>query len=373
MAELTWDQVRAWRVGRSHLDRRVPRRKLLDVVGDVCAIHAQVQSAAELSLWARVEDIRPQDVRDALWKRRTLARTWSIRGTLHLHRARDMPLYTAALSTNRRWWTGAWLKFVGLSAEELDSLLAAIRRVLTDRPMRREELTEKVAARVGPHVREQMASGWGTLLKPAAFQGSLISGPPRGQNVTFVRPDRWLRTWKDVDPEEAMREVFRRYLRAFGPSGHEEFAAWWGIAPGPARRVRMELENELEQVEVEGTRLWAVRGDGGRIAAEGDTPPVRLLPNFDAYVMGFRPREQLHEERVAARISRKAGWISPVVLVEGRAAGVWGYDLASREVQVIVEPFQRLSAAHRRGIAEEADRLGAFLDAPARLSVARPS
>jgi hypothetical protein len=373
VAEFTWDQVRAWRVRRSHLDARAPRRKLLDVVSDICAVHAQVHSAAELSLWARVEDLTRDDVRDALWKRRTLVRTWSMRGTLHLHRSSEWPLYVAALSTNRRWWSRAWLNYVGLDAEGLESLVKAIRAALTDRPMTREELAARIASRVGSRVREELASGWGTLLKPAAYQGALISGPPRGQNVTFVRPDRWLRDWAAVDGEDAMAEVYRRFLRTFGPSNHQDFAAWWGIEPGRFRSVRLALEETLERVSVEGQKAWAIPADVRRMAGVKLDTEVRLLPNFDAYVMGFRPRDQLHEKRAADRIFRKAGWISPVVLIEGRAEGVWAYERGKRAVEVTVEPFRRLSAAERKGIAGEADRLGAFLDAPARLSVARPS
>jgi hypothetical protein len=310
-------------------------------------------------------------VRDALWKRRTLVRTWSIRGTLHLHRSTELPVYVAALSTNRRWWTGAWLTYVGLDAEGLDSLLKAIRTSLTGRPMTREELSEKVARRVGPHVREEMASGWGTLLKPAAFQGALISGPPQGQNVTFVRPDRWLKKWESVDGEEAMGEVYRRFLRAFGPAGHQDFASWWGIQPGRFRRIREGLEHELEEVLVDGRPAWIPARDARRLAGVERTTSVRLLPNFDAYVMGFRPRDQLHAKRFAQRIFRTAGWISPVVLVDGWVAGVWGYERGTRGIEVTVEPFQRLSAAHRGALGEETDRLGAFLGLPARASFAR--
>jgi hypothetical protein len=355
-------------VTRNHLEERAPRRKLLEVVSDVCAIQAQVQSAAELSLWARVEDLTPEDVRDALWKRRSLVRTWSLRGTLHLHRSSELPLYVAALRTNRRWWTGAWLKYVGLDAAGLEQLLKAIRAALTDRPMSREELAEKIARRVGPRVRKEMASGWGTLLKPAAFQGSLISGPPRGQNVTFVRPDRWLPKWHTVDGDDAMGEVYWRYLRTFGPATHLDFAAWWGDQPGRFKEARLRLEPQLEQVSVEGVKGWAMPADVRRIRALEPSTAVRLLPLFDAYVMGFRPREELHEKRVASKIFRTAGWVTPVVLIGGRAEGVWGYERGPRGVEVTVEPFRKLSSSERNAISEEADRLGRFLGAPSRVS-----
>jgi hypothetical protein len=133
------------------------------------------------------------------------------------------------------------------------------------------------------------------------------------------------------------------------------------------------LDDELDEVIVEGQKTWVRPKDVPRIAGIRAEPAVRLLPNFDAYVMGFRPREQLHDKRFADRIFRKGAWISPVVLVDGRAAGVWGYQRGKRGVEVTIEPFERLSAARRKTIREEADRLGAFLDSRVRLSMKRPS
>jgi hypothetical protein len=47
-------------------------------------IQAQVMSAAELALGARVDGLSPQDVQSALWHHRTLVKTWAMRGTLDL-------------------------------------------------------------------------------------------------------------------------------------------------------------------------------------------------------------------------------------------------------------------------------------------------
>jgi hypothetical protein len=54
MTRLDWDQVRAWRLARHHLDRRVPKGRVLEAVSDVSGIQAQVQSSAELQVWARL-------------------------------------------------------------------------------------------------------------------------------------------------------------------------------------------------------------------------------------------------------------------------------------------------------------------------------
>jgi uncharacterized protein YcaQ len=369
---LTWDQVRGWRLGRQRLTERAPRRSLQTVVSEICGVHAQVSSAAELQLWARVDRVTPQHIRDVLWKKRTLARTWCMRGTLHLLTAEDLPLYVAALRTHDRWWKGAWLKFVGLTEPQLRQLLDAIRQSLGARPLTRVELAEKVAKRVGSSAKERMLSNWGEMLKPAAFHGWLMSGPPRGQNVTFVRPDKWLGEWREWDSAEAWREIVRRYLRAYGPATREEFARWWGMQPAPAGRILKASGEELDEVDVEGERAWVLATEipDMRRSARQDHP-VRLLPAFDVYVTGSRPKESLVERRFEPRVFRQAGWVSPVVLVNGKVAGVWSHEQTAGRPDLTVEPFAKLTARQKKEIALEADRLGSFLGSPVRVTFAR--
>jgi hypothetical protein len=81
---------------------------------------------------------------------------------------------------------------------------------------------------------------------------------------------------------------------------------------------------------------------------------VRLLPHFDVYTIGYRPRERLVPAEHAPRVFRQAGgWISPVVLLDGLAAGVW--DPATGEVEL----WRRLSRDERAQLEEELARVPA--------------
>jgi hypothetical protein len=71
--ELSWAEVHAFRLERHHLARRAAKEDLARVVGDIGGVQAQVMSAAELQAAVRV-DCQVQDVRDALWKHKTLAK-----------------------------------------------------------------------------------------------------------------------------------------------------------------------------------------------------------------------------------------------------------------------------------------------------------
>jgi hypothetical protein len=364
---VTWDQVRAWRLAHHFLIGRAPKKSLLKVVRSTCGVHAQVQSSAELQIWARVRGVAVDDVRRALWDERTLVRTWSLRGTLHLHAADDLPIFVAALREHDRWWKGSWLRMIGMTETELRSVLAAIRTSLGARPLTREQLADKVAQRVGPTGRDRMMSGWGEMLKPASFQGFLCSGPPRGQSVTFVRPDRWLAAWKPPAPDDAWTEIVRRYLRAYGPADREEFGRWWGMQPAPAGRVLTAAAERvgLSAVTVEGHARWFPTEDLGGLQKSQPSGGVRLLPAFDVYVVGTRPRSALVDPQHEAKVFRRAGWISPVVLIDGRASGIWRHQRNGSGLAVEVQPFGKPAARHREAIEDEARRLGRFLDAPA--------
>jgi hypothetical protein len=51
----------AWRSERHHLQRRASREKMLDVIAQIGGLHAQLLSSAELTVWARVDSLSPQD------------------------------------------------------------------------------------------------------------------------------------------------------------------------------------------------------------------------------------------------------------------------------------------------------------------------
>lgn len=157
-------------------------------------------------------------MRESLWERRELVKTWTLRGTLHLHPSDELSLWTAA----RRAVVGEE-DYAADGVENVDDVVVAIGEVLRGRRLLREELADAVAERVGAAPREKLASGWGNYLGDAAIADVLCFGPPAGSKVTFVHPDDWLGPQREWDPPEALREVARRYAEAYGPVGPRQF------------------------------------------------------------------------------------------------------------------------------------------------------
>ena len=206
-----------------------------------------------------------------------------MRGTLHLLPAADYPLWQAALSTRRGHERGAWLRYFGVSRSELETVLEAISAALDGPPLTREALAAAIARETGsPALGQKMLGSWGSLLKPAAFQGRLCFGPNQGPNVCFTRPDRWLagagRTAgrpAPLDPDAARREVTRRYLATYGPATREDLGRWWGETPPRAGAMLAALGDEIVPVEIAGGPPGA--GPAWALAGDVDAPPRRRL------------------------------------------------------------------------------------------------
>ena len=102
--------------------------------------------------------------------------------------------------------------------------------------------------------------------------------------------------------------------------------------------------------------------DVDEAAAAVPSGVVRLLPAFDHYVVAApRDAEAILPAEHRARVYRPQGWLSPVLLVDGRMAGVWSYDAQGDRVAITVEPFAPVGSEVRTGVEAEAQRLAAFL------------
>src|SRR5712691_2477387 len=334
---LSRTQVNSWRLSRHHLAKRARKGQIEKVVSDLCGVQAQVLSYAGLAIWARVEGITMHDVQDALWKHRSLVKTWCMRGTLHLISASDLPVYVAARKTTmvvkRDWLTPE------IDVEERKRIVRAIREALDGQILTRERLAEEVVRRLGMRssVRKHMLSGWGNLLHPAAEEGYLCFGPSKGSKVTFVQPDQWIGRWDEPSGRDAWKTLLRQFFSTYGPATHHDIGHWWGLRPDRAKMLLESIADELEEVEFEGEKRWVRRADVAQIIEVERVRSVKLLPSWDGYAMFYHPREFFVSQSHRARIFTKLQGNKPVLLIDGVAGGIWEQRRKSSLTEVKVQ------------------------------------
>jgi hypothetical protein len=372
---MSWAEVRARRLDRQALSAPWRDARPADIVAAMCGAHAQVLSAAELSIGLRLAGVTRAEVRGALWTERSLVKTFGPRGTVHLLSAQDLPMWIGALSAIPPSHTNH-AKDVRLTPEQTDAVVEAIAVALNDTVLTVDELGKAVVASTGPWAGDLVMPAfngmwprWRQALGTAAHRGALCFGPNRGVKVTYTNPHRWLPGFRPANRETALSSIVRRYLHAYGPATAQQFARWLGAPQRWAAELFDSLAGELQQVEVEGAHAWQLAMDS---TVPSTTPQgVRLLPYFDAYVVGCHPRALLFPGRAAERALSPSGQAGnfPVLLIDGVVAGVWHQRRSGRKLDITVEPFARLTAPQRRALDGQVERIGAFLEGTLHLTI----
>ncbi|MFL1379182.1 winged helix DNA-binding domain-containing protein [Nocardiopsis protaetiae] len=368
----TWQDMTARRLWRHGL--AVPGDSAADVVSAMCGAHAQVMSAAELSVGLRLKGADRTHVRSALWDTHELIKTFGPRGTVHLLPARELPLWAAALDAAERAGNPKVFHQGLLTPEQVQELVVAVTEILADQELTVDELTEALAAHAGPWAADRVMDAfqdkwprWRAATQTLANRGALCFGPTRGRKVTYTSPRRWLPGFAPADTDTALAHVVLSYLRAYGPATPQHFAQWTATPKRWASALFASLEGRIEPVEVEGAVAYRVAGDVE--AAPGPVPEVLLLPYFDAYTVGAHPREVVFPGAAHRRaLAGSQAGNYPVLYLDGVAAGVWHQRRSGRRLDVTVEALVPLSAARREAVAERVERIGGVLEAVPRLS-----
>jgi uncharacterized protein YukE len=366
--------------------RRLQRHALLppapsgtdpaEIAAVICGAHAQVLSAAEVSIALRIHSATRTTVRRALWDDHRLIKTYGPRGTVHLLAADDLPMWMAALSA-----IPAHSPFpdgVRLTPKQAEQIVDAIGHALEDAELTIDELDQAVMKLAGKWAGDRVMPAfqdlwprWRQAVVTAAYRGVLCFGPNKGRRVTYTNPRRWFPGFKPASEDQAIGAVMRRYLSAYGPATPQQFAQWIGA---PAAWAVEQFERHprlLTKINFDGTPAWVASSDTAMPGESDAKGSVLLLPYFDAYAVGSHPRSQLFPGGAATRALAPSGQAGnyPVLLIDGVVAGVWHQRRSGRQIEVTVEPLTRLTASQLRALEHQVVRIGEILEGKARLTV----
>lgn len=138
-------------------------------------------------------------------------------------------------------------------------------------------------------------------------------------------------------------------------------ADWAGIATSHATEL-WNRAGALVQVDLDGTKAWALAEDQPALVNETEIDGVRLLANLDPLNAG-RDRELLvPDPTVRKRIWTVLGGPG-TVLVSGEVRGLWRPTKKGKKLLITVEPFGQLTESATDELAAEAERIAPFRDA----------
>jgi Winged helix DNA-binding domain len=309
----------------------------------IAGIQAQYAPSMYIGLWTRLEGFERETLTRAL-ERRSVVQGTIMRTTIHLVSKRDYWPFTVAVRETRN---KHWLKAHGgrIDPRKLAAAAKRLRPQLANGPMRQAEVDEFLGGDAATR------NGVGVLL-------DLVRVPPSGtwerrRADIYALAEEWVGP-ENVDPDDALDVLVRRYLGGFGPAARKEIADWAGLPP-------KEIAPALERIE-----LRTFRDENGKELVDlpraplpdPETPaPVRFLPTWDATLLAHARQTQILPERYRSRVFHvKVPQSVSTFLVDGQVAGTWKHE----QGRVKLSHFHRLDPATRRELNDEAERLAAF-------------
>jgi hypothetical protein len=328
--ELSRAQVLAHRRRVNALDGRLPPGAESLRRAAWAGLQDSMPRAALLSIHARVEDTRP-----ATWEDPSLVQVWGPRFSAYVLAAVDRAVFTLGRLPD----DPAGLRRAETTADQLEAFLGG-------RTMSYADAGHAIG--IDPN-----------MLRYAAPTGRILI---RWEGAR--RPTIWTVPPPDVDPDEARRELVRRYLTVFGPGTAAGFSDWAGIRAPRASRIFDALDERTAVRSPIGDG-WILTSDEPSFraqAVDADPAAVRLLPSGDAWFLfqgqgGGAGQGRDRELLVADAARRGELWTTRVwpgaILVGSEIAGVW----RRAGPVVAMQAWRRLTPGERDALVAEVESL----------------
>jgi hypothetical protein len=358
---LSTEEIRYLRLRAQNLVPSQPSEpgSVPQLLRDVCGVQAQESKAASMAVRVRCKGIVAADIEQARVSEKSVARTWCMRGTLHLLAVDDLKWLLSlhgpefVRKSRRRY------EQLGLSEEICAKAIEAIRNlIISEGPLTRAELAKKLLI-MGIPTEGQAAYH---LVRRAALENVICFGPDSQGEPTYVLIDTWISSVDAYEVGDGFAMLARRYLEAYGPARPEDMASWSGLSLTKAREGFKVIKDELLEVDSDVVPYSMLKSQLNWLNDKLENRMiVNLLPSYDPYLLGYRGRDLIVPTQFARRIHPGGGLIHPTLLVNGVAAGTWRTKQRKSSLEVIVEPFENLDNEVFQFLEEEVQDLGRFL------------
>jgi hypothetical protein len=309
------------------------RKVLTAVIAAMGGLRSERLDQAHLVLAARYPDYRPESLLRALQERRTLVRTWGVRGEFQILPTSQLGLYLAAASIS----AARWRRFLDARSNLATPARLRLLKRLCPETVSRDALRD---AFPDPTTRLFM-------LREAAQAGLIVWKDGDGAQSTFAWTQSWL--GREIEPERDLTELVGRFLNSFGPAGAPDLAGWLGVTVAAARSLMAKHRVEEVHVEGEDTPTFTKPEDLEGLAQTRKSLArgYVVVPAGDPVLAAYRTRYQLPESE-----SADLG----LVFLDGRPVVAWTLDqnrIQVRELDGLQHPKASkaiLQVVHRAGM-----------------------
>lgn len=320
------------------------------------AMQAQDYAMARWAIGVRLKNASEKTVEAALADGRIL-RTHLMRPTWHFVAAEDIRWLLKLTEPHLRSTSAAMLRTLEIDPEICRRSHDSIGRALEGgRHLTRNELLDALEKTGVSPARGQRAR---YLIFMAEIDAIVCSGVKRGKEQTYALLDERIagRAPRDFTRDEAIAELTKRYFTSHAPATLKDFIWWSGLPTADARKGLEMNKNLLSSEVIENETYW--------FPASLEIPPktsgaLHLLPAFDEFMVAYKDRTASLDAARATEAVTGNGIFKPIIVIDGRVAGIWKRSFKNDTVVIEKFPFEKLSAEETEQFRIKAEEYARF-------------
>jgi hypothetical protein len=203
---------------------------------------------------------------------------------------------------------------------------------------------------------------FGTILMHAELEGVICSGGRRGKQFTYALLEERVPPARQLERDEAVAELVRRYFTSHGPAQVKDFVWWSGLTTADANAGLDAVKPALERMVVDGKTYWFAPSEQ---PLEDVSLTAYLMPNYDEYTVAYTDRSDIYrlEDWQAKGVDPYFN-LAHTLVIDGQVVGSWKRTFKTKMAIIELSPFTPLSDAEMEAVEVAARRYSEFLEMP---------
>lgn len=196
------------------------------------------------------------------------------------------------------------------------------------------------------------------ILMYAELEGAVCSGPRRGNQFTYALLDERAPNARNLQRDEALAELTRRYFTSHGPATIQDFSWWSGLTTADVKTGLEMVRSELEKETIDDQGYYFASS----MAAVTQSPQgAILLPTYDELIIGY---SMFNKSRTGGQDINQSPLFYSLIVSDGKISGSWHPKIKKDLVEIEVALFSPLNHEDEEAVATACQRYGEFFELP---------
>lgn len=312
-----------------------------EMVSWFAAVQAQEYGPTKWALGLRLPELTDQEI-EADFAKGKILRTHLLRPTWHFVAAVDIR-WLLKLTAPRVTAANAYM----YRQLELDETVFKQCNTILVNSLRDGKQLTRAALNEAFKKKKIIAEGHrlSYIMMQAELKGIICSGARQGNEFTYTLLEERVPAVKEINQEEALAELARRYFLSRGPATVKDFSTWSGLTVTDCKKGIELVRKKLLQ-ETIGKETYYF--DENILKHKKKLPGIYLLPIYDELIMGYKDRTPMLEYRNSMKPSVQKLPYDNMIVSEGQIIGCWRREIKTKLIQVEYHFFKTISGNKRK-------------------------